>query len=63
MNTKFSRLTGSDKAIMIFAYTILGLLKVSGSWIIIYFNGNLIDTGKRMKNHHVLLCQFHLLTI
>ena len=25
MNTKFSRLTGSDKAIMIFAYTILGL--------------------------------------
>ena len=25
MNTKFSRLPGSDKAIMIFAYTILGL--------------------------------------
>ena len=29
MNTKFSRLSGSDKAIMIFAYTILGLFMVA----------------------------------
>ena len=29
MNTKFSRLTGYDKAIMIFAYTILGLFMVA----------------------------------
>ena len=29
MNTKFSRLTGPDKAIMIFAYTILGLFMVA----------------------------------
>ena len=36
MNTKFSRLTGSDKAIMIFAYTILGLFMAAIILPVIY---------------------------
>ena len=36
MNTKFSRLTGSDKAIMIFAYTILGLFRAAIILPVIY---------------------------
>ena len=36
MDTKFSRLTGSDKAIMIFAYTILGLFMSSIILPVIY---------------------------
>lgn len=36
MNTKFSRLTGADKAIMIFAYTILGLFMAAIILPVIY---------------------------
>lgn len=36
MNTKFSRLSGSDKAIMIFAYTILGLFMAAIILPVIY---------------------------
>ena len=36
MNTKFSRLTGSDKAIMIFAYAILGLFMAAIILPVIY---------------------------
>ena len=36
MNTKFSRLTGSDKTIMIFAYTILGLFMAAIILPVIY---------------------------
>ena len=36
MNTKFSRLTGSDKAIMIFAYTVLGLFMAAIILPVIY---------------------------
>ena len=36
MNTKFSRLTGSDKAIMVFAYTILGLFMAAIILPVIY---------------------------
>ena len=36
MNTKFSRLTGSDKALMIFAYTILGLFMAAIILPVIY---------------------------
>lgn len=36
MNTKFSRLSGSDKAIMVFAYTVLGLFMVAIILPVIY---------------------------
>ena len=36
MNTKFSRLSGSDKAIMVFAYTVLGLFMAAIILPVIY---------------------------